>query len=247
MGIRRTLASLLAVPALAAALWFGAGPGHADEQSTLARIISWALSTPENRVTVGAVEGALSSDAVIRNLRIADRDGVWLTLDRAKFSWRRLALLSQRLEIDALEVDRLTLARRPERSETDREQAAGAPVLPASSWREADGHHVLRFEAPLAVIEHVATAFAGSNQDRLDGLTVDCGPWWFNLRPSNTEPLLRLNLESHERHCQGGKHCNERTDRHEQVSGSEPLLPILNPRHACNGLPQHFCPSKLSS
>ena len=30
----------------------------------------------------------------------------------------------------------------------------------------------------------------------LDGLTVDCGSWWFNLRPSNTEPLLRLNLEA---------------------------------------------------
>ena len=33
-------------------------------------------------------------------------------------------------------------------------------------------------------------------QDRLDGLTVDLGDWWFNLRPSNTEPLLRLNLEA---------------------------------------------------
>ena len=33
-------------------------------------------------------------------------------------------------------------------------------------------------------------------QDRLDGLTVDAGEWWFNLRPSNTEPLLRLNLEA---------------------------------------------------
>ena len=33
-------------------------------------------------------------------------------------------------------------------------------------------------------------------QDRLDGLTVDSGEWWFNLRPSNTEPLLRLNLEA---------------------------------------------------
>jgi phosphomannomutase len=30
-------------------------------------------------------------------------------------------------------------------------------------------------------------------------LTVDCGPWWFNLRPSNTEPLLRLNLEAPDR------------------------------------------------
>lgn len=46
------------------------------------------------------------------------------------------------------------------------------------------------------VIDRVAAAFASSSQDRLDGLTVDCGDWWFNLRPSNTEPLLRLNLEA---------------------------------------------------
>jgi phosphomannomutase len=32
--------------------------------------------------------------------------------------------------------------------------------------------------------------------DQLDGLTADYGSWWFNLRPSNTEPLLRLNVEA---------------------------------------------------
>ncbi|MGH3733764.1 MAG: phosphomannomutase/phosphoglucomutase [Acidimicrobiales bacterium] len=32
--------------------------------------------------------------------------------------------------------------------------------------------------------------------DLLDGLTADYGTWWFNLRPSNTEPLLRLNVEA---------------------------------------------------
>jgi len=37
---------------------------------------------------------------------------------------------------------------------------------------------------------------AGASLDYLDGLTVDLGSWWFNLRPSNTEPLLRLNLEA---------------------------------------------------
>ncbi|MDO8390895.1 MAG: phosphomannomutase/phosphoglucomutase [Actinomycetota bacterium] len=47
-----------------------------------------------------------------------------------------------------------------------------------------------------AVIDRVAAEFASFTQDHLDGLTVDCGPWWFNLRPSNTEPLLRLNLEA---------------------------------------------------
>ncbi len=49
---------------------------------------------------------------------------------------------------------------------------------------------------PHAVIEVVAAAFPDADQDRLDGLTVDLGDWWFNLRPSNTEPLLRLNLEA---------------------------------------------------
>jgi phosphomannomutase len=49
---------------------------------------------------------------------------------------------------------------------------------------------------PKAVIELVAQHYADAEQDRLDGLTVDLGDWWFNLRPSNTEPLLRLNLEA---------------------------------------------------
>ncbi len=47
-----------------------------------------------------------------------------------------------------------------------------------------------------AVIERVAAAYPDAEQDRLDGLTVDFGDWWFNLRASNTEPLLRLNLET---------------------------------------------------
>ena len=45
-------------------------------------------------------------------------------------------------------------------------------------------------------IEKVAEHYRDAQQDRLDGLTVDLGDWWFNLRPSNTEPLLRLNLEA---------------------------------------------------
>jgi phosphomannomutase len=50
-----------------------------------------------------------------------------------------------------------------------------------------------------AVIERIASHYSDKEQDRLDGLTVDCGSWWFNLRPSNTEPLLRLNLEAGDR------------------------------------------------
>jgi phosphomannomutase len=44
----------------------------------------------------------------------------------------------------------------------------------------------------------VAGHFAalGVEIDRTDGITVDRGDWWFNIRPSNTEPLLRLNVEA---------------------------------------------------
>ena len=44
--------------------------------------------------------------------------------------------------------------------------------------------------------EVVAAGGALGEADRLDGLTVDRGDWWYNLRPSNTEPLLRLNVEA---------------------------------------------------
>ena len=44
-------------------------------------------------------------------------------------------------------------------------------------------------------IAKVSDFFSDEQQDRLDGLTVECDDWWFNLRPSNTEPLLRLNVE----------------------------------------------------
>jgi len=47
-----------------------------------------------------------------------------------------------------------------------------------------------------AVIEKLAGTYAELEQDRMDGLTVDAGTWWFNVRPSNTEPLLRLNVEA---------------------------------------------------
>jgi phosphomannomutase len=45
-----------------------------------------------------------------------------------------------------------------------------------------------------AIAEHESKA--GASVDTLDGLTVEHGDWWYNVRPSNTEPLLRLNVEA---------------------------------------------------
>ncbi len=47
-----------------------------------------------------------------------------------------------------------------------------------------------------ATMDRVAASFPDADQERIDGLTVSYDDWWFNLRPSNTEPLLRLNVEA---------------------------------------------------
>jgi phosphomannomutase len=50
--------------------------------------------------------------------------------------------------------------------------------------------------AASALIEEIYGAKDGVELDHLDGLTVTGDTWWFNLRASNTEPLLRLNVEA---------------------------------------------------
>lgn len=50
-----------------------------------------------------------------------------------------------------------------------------------------------------AVLDELAAAYESAKQDHSDGLTVEFEDWWFNCRPSNTEPLLRLNLEARSR------------------------------------------------
>jgi phosphomannomutase len=86
---------------------------------------------------------------------------------------------------------------------------AGLPLselrLPLERYA-ASGEINRRVDDPSATIDKVAAEYADATEDRLDGLTVDFGDWWFNLRPSNTEPLLRLNLEAADRDA-----CERRT------------------------------------
>jgi phosphomannomutase len=60
----------------------------------------------------------------------------------------------------------------------------------------ASGEINTRVADQKAAMEKVAAAYPDAPKDHLDGLSVDCGAFWFNVRPSNTEPLLRLNLEA---------------------------------------------------
>jgi phosphomannomutase len=77
--------------------------------------------------------------------------------------------------------------------------AADAPlseVIAPYDRYPSSGERNFTVDDPAAVVDRVAEVFAGrGSTDREDGLTVVLDDGWFNLRPSNTEPLLRLNVE----------------------------------------------------
>ena len=124
-GLRSGLLALAIVIAAPSGL-----RAQTDEQQTvLAKVISKVLSSPEGQVRIGAIEGPLSSDAVIRDLELSDPAGPWLRIDRARLVWRRTALLMRRLEVERLEIDRIDLLRKPVPSVKPAGQD-GEPLLP---------------------------------------------------------------------------------------------------------------------
>jgi phosphomannomutase len=63
----------------------------------------------------------------------------------------------------------------------------------------ASGEVNLTVSDQAGAMDRVGAAFSDAELDHLDGLTVSWPDRWFNLRPSNTEPLLRLNVEGPDR------------------------------------------------
>jgi translocation and assembly module TamB len=111
----RNFIALAFVALLATGLWAGRSvlQGAEEDKGVLASFISRMLSSPDMIISIGAVDGALSSDSIIRDVSIADRDGVWFKLDRARLVWSRVALLRGRLEVDGLDAGKAEVLRRP--------------------------------------------------------------------------------------------------------------------------------------
>jgi len=109
--------ALMAITALPAT----AQDAEGDGKSYLESLIEDALSDGARQVTVSGFEGALSSNATLESLTIADARGVWFTLEDASLVWSRAALLQGRLEVQELTAASVELARLPE---------AGARVTP---------------------------------------------------------------------------------------------------------------------
>ena len=127
-----TLAALLAA-LIGALLALSAPPRAAEEdKGVLADLISKALSTPATSVSIGAVDGVLSSDSSISDIVLSDRSGPWLKIDKVRLVWSRLALLKRRLEVDQLTIGHVQFLRRPLPSEAAPPPDATAPqsILP---------------------------------------------------------------------------------------------------------------------
>ncbi len=100
-----------------------------DDKGIVAGFISNALSSKTSKVSIGAVDGALSSDVTIHDIVLSDRDGAWLKIDTVKLVWSRTALLRRRLEINQLAIDKLDFLRKPAPPPPDPK----APKLDASA------------------------------------------------------------------------------------------------------------------
>jgi translocation and assembly module TamB len=164
----RRLALLLVAVLLAgagASVWTlaGAQEDESAERSTFVSFVEDRISTPDRRIRLGRIEGALSSDVRISSITISDTDGVWLTINDAHLVWSRLALLRGRLDIDLLEAGSIEMTRQPG-------SAGGAPA-PAS--REPFALPELPVEVRIARLAVPAVALAAPVLGEPATLSVD--------------------------------------------------------------------------
>ena len=100
------------------------------DKGVLANLLSRALSSETTSVSIGAVDGVLSSDASISDIVLSDRDGPWLKIDKVRLIWNRLALFSRRLEVDQLTIGHMQVLRRPLGPETPPPDGGPRSILP---------------------------------------------------------------------------------------------------------------------
>ncbi|MDS1135657.1 translocation/assembly module TamB domain-containing protein [Nitratireductor indicus] len=85
-----------------------------EERSFFTRLLEDQLSTPNRQIRISGIQGVLSSQAVIGEITIADREGVWLRIRNAAIDWSRSTLiLRQRLDVQRLAAEQIEVLRRP--------------------------------------------------------------------------------------------------------------------------------------
>ncbi len=114
----------------------GAAWGQTDDRDYLTAFLEDTLSGLGRTVTVTGFTGALSSQAAIEQLTIADDQGVWITLNGVVLDWSRSALLSGEVQVDELSAKEIIVARVPQSgaktTPSPEAQGFSLPDLPVS-------------------------------------------------------------------------------------------------------------------
>ncbi|WP_297560127.1 translocation/assembly module TamB domain-containing protein [Nitratireductor sp.] len=178
-----------------------------EERSFLTRLLENQLSTPNRQIRISGIRGALSSQATIGEITIADREGVWLRLQNASINWSRSTLiLRQRLEVQRLAAESIEVTRRPLPDETalpsPESRSLQVPELPLAINLEqleipkaTFGHDVFGLAAELSLTGalRIASGTLDTNFDvkRLDG---PGGQFALKAAFSNETEVLDLDL-----------------------------------------------------
>lgn len=108
------LALALVMPLAAGGQDSSEAPEDNQDPGFLERMIQNALGGDGREVRIIGLEGPLSADVTIQAIEVADPEGTWLTIHDVAMSWRRLALLRRRVEIDTLTIGSVEMLRAPQ-------------------------------------------------------------------------------------------------------------------------------------
>jgi translocation and assembly module TamB len=101
-----------------------------EDRGYLQALLEDNLSSDGTEVKIEGFVGSLASTSSFDRMTIADKDGVWLTLEAASLDWRRRALLSGTLDVTDLSVERIKLDRLPTAAAPKAEAEAAPFALP---------------------------------------------------------------------------------------------------------------------
>jgi translocation and assembly module TamB len=121
---------------IAAFILGGPAAAQEDDRDYLTAFLEDTLSDAGRQVTVTGFAGALSSQATVEQITIADDQGIWITLNDVKLDWSRSALLSGEVEVSEMSAAEIIVVRPPvaAKAEAPSPEASGfsLPELPVS-------------------------------------------------------------------------------------------------------------------
>ncbi|WP_271169770.1 translocation/assembly module TamB domain-containing protein [Hansschlegelia plantiphila] len=123
------LGVLLLIPVVvlgAILVYLTTAPGLA----TIASLTSKYASSDDTRIAIGKIEGTFPTDMTIRDVRLSDRKGEWLTVDRVRVEWSPLQLYNRKLVVNLVDVGEVKVARQPDYPEQNEPVAPPDPNAP---------------------------------------------------------------------------------------------------------------------